>query len=162
LTGRFIYSQRLRLSVRYRGLAPIYHSHIRADEKCRGVDADCQIADKSQRSSERHSFIRPYMEPIKLDHYLVTVDRLLTVNEAAALAGLKHLAVRKAINRGELAASKLCGRIRVDPADIRRWIAAGSVEPGSAAFLNRDARSKPSAAPVADSKTTTGPVRVEP
>ena len=57
-----------------------------------------------------------------------TVEALLSIHEAAARVGFKHLALRLAIKRGELPAAKLCGRIRIDPADLRRWIEAHRVE----------------------------------
>jgi excisionase family DNA binding protein len=52
---------------------------------------------------------------------------LLTVGEAAERVGLKHLAIRRAIQRGELPATKLCSRIRIDPSDLTRWITANRV-----------------------------------
>jgi excisionase family DNA binding protein len=72
---------------------------------------------------------------ITLDHSDddgVIGHRLLSVQEAAHIVGLKHLAVRRAIQRGELPATKLCGRIRIQPADLRRWMAAGRVAPNVA------------------------------
>ena len=47
---------------------------------------------------------------------------LLTVADAADRLGLKHGAVRRAIARGDLPAMKLCSRIRIDPAELRRWV----------------------------------------
>lgn len=55
-------------------------------------------------------------------------DHLLTVTDAAERLGLKHGAVRRAIARGDLPAMKLCSRIRIDPADLRRWIDAQRIE----------------------------------
>ena len=55
-------------------------------------------------------------------------DRLLTVADAADRLGLKHGAVRRAIARGDLPAVKLCSRIRIDPAELRRWVDAHRIE----------------------------------
>jgi excisionase family DNA binding protein len=52
---------------------------------------------------------------------------LLTVRQAADRVGLKDLALRRAIQRGELPATKLCSRIRIDPSDLTRWITANRV-----------------------------------
>jgi excisionase family DNA binding protein len=49
-------------------------------------------------------------------------DPLLTVADAAERLGLKHGAVRRAIARGDLPAMKVCSRIRIDPAELRRWV----------------------------------------
>lgn len=53
----------------------------------------------------------------------------LTVQQAAEQVGLKHLAIRRAIQRGELPAMKLCSRIRIDPADLERWMLQRRVPP---------------------------------
>lgn len=53
---------------------------------------------------------------------------LLTVKQAASHVGLQHVAVRRAIKRGDLPAVKLCGRIRVRPDDLRGWMASNVVE----------------------------------
>lgn len=52
----------------------------------------------------------------------VIVPRLLTLHEAAELVGLKHLALRRAIQRGELPAIKLCSRLRIEARDLASWI----------------------------------------
>ena len=49
-------------------------------------------------------------------------EPFLTVGEAADRLGLGHGAIRRAIQRGELPAVKVCSRVRIDPADLRRWI----------------------------------------
>jgi excisionase family DNA binding protein len=56
-------------------------------------------------------------------------EQLLSVAEVAEHVGLKHQAVRRAISRGELAAIKLCGRVRVEPAALEAWIEAGRFSP---------------------------------
>ena len=53
--------------------------------------------------------------------------RLLTVAEVGRLTGLSPNAVYRAIWDGELRASKLRGRLRVDLADVEAWIDANLV-----------------------------------
>lgn len=48
--------------------------------------------------------------------------RLLTVSEVAEATGLSSNAVYRAIAAGELRASKLRGRLRVQLADLDAWI----------------------------------------
>jgi excisionase family DNA binding protein len=55
--------------------------------------------------------------------------RLLAPDEVAAICGLSRKAVYRAIERGELRASRLCSRLRVTPEDLDRWIDASQVEP---------------------------------
>ncbi len=43
--------------------------------------------------------------------------------------GLKPDAIYRAIQRGELRAYKLCGRLRVDPEAVEDWKRRGLVEP---------------------------------
>jgi excisionase family DNA binding protein len=52
---------------------------------------------------------------------------LLSVYEAAERVGLKHVAIRGAIRRGELPAIKLCSRLRIEPAAVDAWIARSRV-----------------------------------
>ncbi len=54
--------------------------------------------------------------------------RLLAPDEVAAMCGLSRKAVYRAIERGELQASKLCSRLRVAREDVERWIESGRVE----------------------------------
>jgi excisionase family DNA binding protein len=54
--------------------------------------------------------------------------RLLAPNEVAALCGLSRKAVYRAIERGELPASKLCSRLRIRPEDLDLWIEANRLE----------------------------------
>jgi excisionase family DNA binding protein len=51
----------------------------------------------------------------------------LTVQQAAERVGLKHLAIRRAIQRGELPAVKLCSRIRISPDDLSEWVTRNRV-----------------------------------
>jgi excisionase family DNA binding protein len=53
---------------------------------------------------------------------------LLTVDEAASRVGLRHVALRKAIRRGELPAIKVCSRLRIEPAALEEWIARCRVQ----------------------------------
>lgn len=57
----------------------------------------------------------------------VVAPAYLSVQQAAEQVGLKHLAIRRAIQRNELPATKLCSRIRIHPSDLNRWIAANRV-----------------------------------
>lgn len=45
------------------------------------------------------------------------------------MCGLSRKAVYRAIERGELRASKLCSRLRITPEEIDRWIEASRIEP---------------------------------
>ena len=54
--------------------------------------------------------------------------RLLAPDDVAALCGLSRKAVYRAVERGELRASKLCSRLRITPEDVERWIEASRVE----------------------------------
>jgi excisionase family DNA binding protein len=47
------------------------------------------------------------------------------------MCGLSRKAVYRAIERGELRASKLCSRLRITPEDVDRWIEASQVEPAA-------------------------------
>jgi excisionase family DNA binding protein len=49
-------------------------------------------------------------------------EPLLSAAEVAERVGLSTKAVRRAIERGDLPASKLCGRIRVRAEDLDAWI----------------------------------------
>ena len=72
--------------------------------------------------------------------------RLLTVSEVAELTGLSSNAVYRAIAAGELRASKLRGRLRVQLADLDAWIDSNIVcvrgdddwSPAAAEFLRAD------------------------
>ena len=54
-------------------------------------------------------------------------DSLLSPEQVAEMCGLSRRAVYRAIERGELAASRLCHRLRVRPADVDAWVAANRV-----------------------------------
>ena len=45
------------------------------------------------------------------------------------MCGLSRKAVYRAIERGELRASKLCSRLRITAEDVDSWIEASQIEP---------------------------------
>jgi excisionase family DNA binding protein len=47
--------------------------------------------------------------------------RSMSVREIAERISIDHQAVRRSINRGELSAYKLCGRLRVYESDFEAW-----------------------------------------
>jgi excisionase family DNA binding protein len=49
-------------------------------------------------------------------------EQLLSPEDVARVCGLSRRAVYRAIARGELRAARLCHRLRVQPADLERWI----------------------------------------
>lgn len=62
------------------------------------------------------------------------IGRLLSVDQVAEVVGLSPKGVRSAIRRGELAASKLAGRLRVREQDVERWIEGSRVQPQAPAL----------------------------
>jgi excisionase family DNA binding protein len=58
-----------------------------------------------------------------------TFGRLLSPEEVARACGLSRRAVYRAIARGELRAARLCNRLRVQPAEVERWIGEQTVAP---------------------------------
>ena len=52
---------------------------------------------------------------------------LLSVDQVAALCGLSRRAIYRAIDRGELRASRLCSRFRIAPKDLDTWITSSVV-----------------------------------
>jgi len=59
------------------------------------------------------------------------VDALLSPEEVARRFGLSRRAVYRAIERGELRASRLCSRIRIRAADVEAWVEENQIEPAS-------------------------------
>jgi excisionase family DNA binding protein len=57
--------------------------------------------------------------------------RLLAPDEVASICGLSRKAVYRAIERGELRASRLCSRLRITREDVDRWIEASLVAPAA-------------------------------
>ena len=54
---------------------------------------------------------------------------LLSPENVARHCGLSRRAVYRAIERGELPASRLCSRLRIRFEDMEAWITANGVEP---------------------------------
>ena len=57
------------------------------------------------------------------------MGRMLSPEEVAQACGLSRRAVYRAIERGELVASRLCNRLRVREADLDAWVDGQRVEP---------------------------------
>lgn len=55
------------------------------------------------------------------------MSSLLSLQEAAESVGLKRAALRRAIERGELPAFRLCSRLRIERADLDAWMARNRV-----------------------------------
>lgn len=70
-------------------------------------------------------------------------EALLSISQVAERCGLSSKAVRGAVSRGELGASKLCNRIRVHPKDLEMWVAARRIGLGA-----RTSRSVPASSQV--------------
>jgi len=58
-------------------------------------------------------------------------DALLSPEQVARRCGLSRRAVYRAIERGELRASRLCSRIRIRAADVEAWVDEHEIEPSS-------------------------------
>jgi excisionase family DNA binding protein len=57
------------------------------------------------------------------------MSRMLSPEQVARRAGFKRRAIYRCIERGELRASRLCGRLRIKEEDMEAWIAANVVVP---------------------------------
>jgi excisionase family DNA binding protein len=62
---------------------------------------------------------------------------LLTVAEAAALAGFSNRAIYRAISRGELRAVRVCSRLRIPRGWFDEWIERSVIEPERPVALPR-------------------------
>jgi excisionase family DNA binding protein len=62
---------------------------------------------------------------------------LLSPEEVARRCGLSRRAVYRAIERGELRASRLCSRIRIRAVDVEAWVEANQIEPSSQQAMRR-------------------------
>lgn len=51
--------------------------------------------------------------------------RLLTADEVASVCGYSRKAIYRAIERGELRATKRCSRWRIAAEDVERWLEEG-------------------------------------
>ena len=58
-----------------------------------------------------------------------SLEPFLSPEGVAAQCGLSRRAVYRAIERGELSASRLCSRLRIRLEDFEAWIALNRVEP---------------------------------
>jgi excisionase family DNA binding protein len=66
--------------------------------------------------------------------------RLLTIPEVADMCGLSQKSIRRAIDRGDLLAMKLCSRMRIAPDDVAAWYRGNLVVPIETAALFADPR----------------------
>lgn len=55
--------------------------------------------------------------------------KLLSPEDVAMQCGLSRKAVYRAIERGELPASKLCSRLRIKPSDLDAWVEGSRLQP---------------------------------
>jgi excisionase family DNA binding protein len=75
-------------------------------------------------------------------------DQLLTLDQVCAMVQLSPESVRRAVRRGDLAASKLGGRFRFRPLDVETYIDSRLVTPAVAApRAHGEIVSAPSAVP---------------
>ena len=83
---------------------------------------------------------------------------LLSPEQVARLCGLSRRAVYRAVARGDLAAARLCNRLRIRPADLDRWISE-SVErppwPSCGGSLTRPRRCAVACAPCSTTLAST-------
>lgn len=56
-------------------------------------------------------------------------ERLLSPEDIARTCGLSRRAVYRVIARGELQAARLCHRLRVQPAELERWVGEQTLTP---------------------------------
>lgn len=67
----------------------------------------------------------------------------LLPREAATLAGLSTRAIYRAIQRGELAAVRLCSRLRIPRSAFEEWVERSAVVPERPAPVHREPRLVP-------------------
>ena len=58
-----------------------------------------------------------------------TRQQWLSVREIAQQIAISEKAIRAAIRRGELTATKLCSRVRIAPDDFDSWIVQNRISP---------------------------------
>lgn len=73
----------------------------------------------------------------------IDCPELLAVEEVASLCGLSRKAIYRAIERGELRATKRCSRWRVWRDDLRTWLEDGVNEPAGEVAPPRRHRTAP-------------------
>jgi excisionase family DNA binding protein len=74
-----------------------------------------------------------------------TAAEFRTPEQIARRTGLSRKAIYRAIERGELAAYRLCGRLRIATTDEQTWIDQNRVSPAVSAKPNCDLRPRPAA-----------------
>lgn len=79
------------------------------------------------------------------------MTELRDVAYAAQLTGFGAEAIRRAIKRGELIASKLCGQYRMTDEALEQWIESMRVAPETAASARSADRTRRAPAPVGGS-----------
>ncbi len=65
------------------------------------------------------------------------MTEFLSIAQVAERLGLSTKAVRRAIERGELRAAKICGRIRIRREDVDAWVEESVIRPDERAPLHR-------------------------
>lgn len=66
---------------------------------------------------------------VDADRDAASNPELLSPEQVARIGGLSRRAVYRAIARGDLAAARLCNRLRVRPADLDRWVSESVMRP---------------------------------
>jgi excisionase family DNA binding protein len=84
------------------------------------VDAAGPIGDERTKQPSYRGFPMPIAS---------TQTEFKSPKEIASLCGLSPRAIYRAISRGELPASRLCGRLRCRTVDVENWIERNLVEP---------------------------------
>src|SRR4051812_13634020 len=56
------------------------------------------------------------------------IGQLLTPQQVADVSGFGVAAIYRAVQRGELRAHRLCGRLRIAPQALSEWLEASAVE----------------------------------
>ncbi len=83
-------------------------------------------------------------------------ENLLTVDQVADVVQLSAEAVRRAVRRGDLRASKLGGRLRISPQSVDDWIRAAELRAPAPA----PAAARRSAPPAAAARAPLSDLRV--
>jgi excisionase family DNA binding protein len=65
-------------------------------------------------------------------------QQLLSPEQVAEACGLSRRAVYRAIERGELPATRLCSRLRIMLDDFESWLAANRVQPVARTLPSRE------------------------
>lgn len=111
------------------------------------IDHDPSSADAFD--SDRHAQLMP--TPNRLEQPAggsstlnadIVPTRLLTIPEVREMCALSEKTIRRAIERGELRAMKLCNRMRVAPEDLVAWQHQHEVHPRDLGGDDRYRRSR--------------------